>query len=77
MGRRRWVLAAALAWVVVGWLATAPAAAHALVVATNPAAGVVLPGPPPELRVVFSEPVRPLGQGLTLRGGRGQVPLDR
>jgi copper transport protein len=75
MGRRRWGLAAALAWVVVGWLAGPPAAAHALVVATNPAAGAVLPRSPAELRVVFSEPVRPLGQGLALRGGRGQVPL--
>jgi copper transport protein len=45
------------------------------VVATNPAAGAVLPRPPAELRVVFSEPVRPLGQGLTLRGAHGQVPL--
>jgi copper transport protein len=75
MGRRRWVLAAAMAWVVVGWLAAPPAAAHALVVATNPVAGAVLPRPPVELRVVFSEPVRPLGQGLALRGARGQVRL--
>ncbi len=75
MGRQRWVLAAAVAWVAVGWLAAQPAAAHALVVATNPAAGAILPRPPPELRVVFSEPVRPLGQGLTLRGARGQVRL--
>src|SRR6266508_67905 len=76
MGRRRWVVAAVVAWVAAGWLLGAPpAAAHALVVATNPAAGGVLPRPPAELRVVFSEPVRPLGQGLTLRGGRGEVRL--
>jgi copper transport protein len=76
MGRQRRVLAAAIAWVAVGWLlAAAPAAAHALVVASNPAAGAVLPRPPAELRVVFSEPVRSLGQGLTLRGARGRVPL--
>jgi copper transport protein len=75
MGGRRWGLAAVVVWVVVGWLAAPPAAAHALVVATNPAAGAVLSRPPAELRVVFSEPVRPLGQGLTLRGGRGPVRL--
>jgi copper transport protein len=68
-------LAAAVASVAVGWLAAPPAAAHALVVATNPAAGAVLPRPPAELRVVFSEPVRPLGQALTLRGAHGQVRL--
>jgi copper transport protein len=84
MGRGRLVLVAAVAWVAVGWLAAQPAAAHAVVVATNPAAGAVLPRPPPELRVVFSEPVRPLGEGLTVRGSRRQVrlgpvghPLDR
>jgi copper transport protein len=76
MGRQRRMLAVAVAWLAAGWLlAVPPAAAHALVVASNPAAGAVLPRPPAELRVVFSEPVRPLGQGLTLRGARGQVPL--
>jgi methionine-rich copper-binding protein CopC len=75
MGRWRRVLVAAVAWLAVGGLAAQPASAHALVVATNPAAGAVLPRPPPELRVVFSEPVRPLGQGFSLRGGRGRVRL--
>jgi copper transport protein len=76
MGRwRRVLIAAAVAGVAVGWLAAQPAAAHAVVVATNPAADAVLPRPPPELRVVFSEPVRPLGEGLSLRGGRGRVRL--
>src|SRR5215211_2208903 len=75
MGRRRWGLAVVVVWVVVGWLTGPPAAAHALVVATNPAAGAVLPRPPAELQVVFSEPVRPLGQGLTLRSAHGRVPL--
>ncbi len=59
-----------------GWLLAAPpAAAHALVVATNPDAGARLTSAPTEVRVVFSEPVRPLGAGLFLRGPRGEVRL--
>jgi len=60
-----------------GWLVlgAAPAAAHALVVGSNPGAGVRVARAPAELRVAFSEPVRPLGQGLSLQGPRGQVRL--
>jgi copper transport protein len=60
-----------------GWLlAGAPTAlAHALVVGTNPEAGVRVGRAPAELRVAFSEAVRPLGPGLTLRGPTGTVRL--
>ncbi|HEV8653749.1 MAG TPA: CopD family protein [Actinomycetes bacterium] len=76
-GRRgRGVLLLVLAgWLAGGWLLAAapPAAAHALVVATSPDAGTRLAHAPAELRVVFSEAVRPLGSGLALRGPRGPV----
>jgi copper transport protein len=56
-------------------LAAAPAAAHALVVGTNPQAGARIAHAPAELRVAFSEAVRPLGQGLTLQGPHGRMRL--
>jgi copper transport protein len=56
-------------------LAAAPAAAHALVVGTNPQAATRVAHAPAELRVAFSEAVRPLGQALSLRGPDGQVRL--
>ena len=59
-----------------GWLlGVAPAAAHALVVGSNPQAGARVARAPAELRVAFSEAVRPLGPGLTLQGPQGQVRL--
>src|SRR6266516_14508 len=60
-----------------GWLLAAapPAAAHALVIGSNPEAGARVAHAPAELRVAFSEAVRPLGPGLTLRGPRGEVRL--
>src|SRR6266700_5287481 len=60
-----------------GWLLAAapPAAAHALVTGSNPEAGARVAHAPTELRVAFSEAVRPLGPGLTLRGPRGEVRL--
>jgi len=58
-------------------LASAPAArAHALVVGSNPAPGARIARGPAELRVAFSEAVRPLGPGLTLRGPGGEVRID-
>src|SRR6266542_1350686 len=56
-------------------LAAAPAGAHALVVGTNPQAATRVAHAPAELRVAFSEAVRPLGQALTLQGPDGQVRL--
>jgi copper transport protein len=56
-------------------LGAAPAAAHALVVGTNPQAATRVAHAPAELRVAFSEAVRPLGQALTLQGPDGQVRL--
>src|SRR6266487_5456649 len=68
---------AAVALLVGSWLlAAAPAAAHALVVGSNPQAGARIARAPAELRVAFSEAVRPLGPGLTLQGpSGGQVRL--
>lgn len=69
-------VAATVALLLGGWLlAAAPAAAHALVVGSNPQAGARVARAPAELRVAFSEPVRPLGQALSLQGPRGQVRL--
>ncbi len=78
--RRRGVAVAAAVGVgllLSGWLllGAGPAAAHALVVGSNPGAGARLARAPAELRVAFSEAVRPLGQGLSLQGPRGQVRL--
>jgi copper transport protein len=78
--RRRGVAVAAAVGVgllLSGWLllGAGPAAAHALVIGSNPAAGARLARAPAELRVAFSEAVRPLGQGLSLQGPRGQVRL--
>jgi len=75
--RRRGRIALAAAALFVGslLLAAAPATAHALVVGTNPQAGARIAHAPAELRVAFSEAVRPLGQGLTLQGPRGRVQL--
>ena len=56
-------------------LGTGPAAAHALVVSTTPQAATRIGSAPAELRVEFSEAVRPLGQGLTLEGPNGRVRL--
>src|SRR6266511_3732057 len=73
--RGRIALAAAAPFVGSLLLAAAPATAHALVVGTNPQAGARIAHAPAELRVAFSEAVRPLGQGLTLQGPRGRVQL--
>src|SRR6266508_1554754 len=73
--RRGRIVPAAVALLVGSWLlAAAPAAAHALVVGSNPQAGARIARAPAELRVAFSEAVRPLGPGLTLQGPSvGQV----
>jgi copper transport protein len=74
--RRGGTVLAAVALLVGSWLlAATPAAAHALVVGSNPQAGARIARAPAELRVAFSEAVRPLGPGLTLQGPRGQVRL--
>src|SRR6266540_5755460 len=74
--RRGRIVPAAVALLLGGWLlAAAPAAAHALVVGSNPQAGARVIRAPAELRVAFAEPVRPLGQGLRLQGPDGQVRL--
>jgi copper transport protein len=74
--RRGRIVLAAVALVMDTWLlAAAPAAAHALVVGSNPPAGARIARAPAELRVAFSEAVRPLGPGLTLQGPKGQVRL--
>jgi copper transport protein len=49
--------------------------AHALVVGSNPQAATRIAHAPAELRVAFSEAVRPLGSALTLQGPDGQVRL--
>ncbi len=65
-----------VALLVAAWLlGAAPAAAHALVVGTNPEAATRVARAPAELRVAFSEAVRPLGQALSLQGPDGQVRL--
>src|SRR6266496_3312282 len=56
-------------------LGTVPAHAHALVVGTNPQATTRVARAPAELRVAFSEAVRPLGRALTLQGPNGHVRL--
>ncbi len=75
--RRRGITAlVAIGLLVSLWLlAAAPAAAHALVVGTNPQAAARVAHAPAELRVAFSEAVRPLGQALSLQGPDGQVRL--
>src|SRR6266511_1506642 len=74
--RRGGIVLVAVALLVGVWLlAAAPAAAHALVVGSNPPAGARIARVPAALRVAFSEAVRPLGSGLTLQGPRGQVRL--
>ena len=77
--RRRGPSALAAVGLLVGmWLlAAAPAGAHALVVGTNPQAATRVAHAPAELRVAFSEAVRPLGQALTLQGPNGQVRLGQ
>jgi copper transport protein len=74
---RRCRAVAAMMGLLLGWwlLGTLPAAAHALVVGSNPQAGARVAHAPAELRIAFSEPVRPLGQGLSLHGPNGQVRL--
>jgi copper transport protein len=70
------ILLVAFGLLVGGWLlGAAPAAAHALVVGTNPQAATRVARAPAELRVAFSEAVRPLGQALSLQGPGGQVRL--
>lgn len=70
------ILLVAVGLLVGVWLlGTGPAAAHALVVSTNPQAGTRIGNAPAELLVEFSEAVRPLGQALTLQGPNGQVRL--
>lgn len=60
------------------WLLGAvPAGAHALVVGSNPQAATRIARAPAELRVSFSEAVRPLGQALTMQGPDGQVRLGQ
>src|SRR6266511_1258346 len=75
--RRGRIVLVAVALFVGSWLlVAAPAAAHALVVGSNPQAGARIARAPAELRVAFSEAVRPLGPGLTLQGpSGGQVRL--
>jgi copper transport protein len=74
-GRGRTLLVA-VGLLVGGWLlGAAPADAHALVVGTNPQAAIRVARAPAELRVAFSEAVRPLGQALTLQGPNGHVRL--
>jgi copper transport protein len=77
--RRRGVRVLGAVGLLVGvWLlAAGPAAAHALVVGTNPQAASRVAHAPAELRVAFSEAVRPLGQALSLRGPDGQVRLGQ
>jgi len=71
------VLAAVGLLVSMWLLGTAPADAHALVVGTNPRAATRVARAPAELRVAFSEAVRPLGQALSLQGPDGQVRLGQ
>jgi copper transport protein len=69
-------VAVATALLIGVWLlAAVPAGAHALVVGSNPQAATRIAHAPAELRVSFSEAVRPLGQALTVQGPDGQVRL--
>ncbi len=78
MRRRGMSVLAAVGLLVSMWLlGTAPADAHALVVGTNPRAATRVARAPAELRVAFSEAVRPLGQALSLQGPDGQVRLGQ
>ena len=75
-------LTLAVAWVL---LLAGPARAHAQLVSSTPGAGEVLPQPPTEIRLVFSEPIDegystldvldPQGETLALRIG-GPDPAD-
>ncbi len=76
MRRRCWAVASMVGLLLgARLLGAAPAAAHALVVGSNPQAGTRVVHAPAELRVAFSEAVRPLGQGLSLQGPNGRVRL--
>ena len=72
------VVASVLALVVgTGLLTAGPAAAHASLLATDPAAGAVLDAAPREVTLTFSEEVDPTLAAVTLTGPDGaQVPLD-
>ena len=72
------VVASLLALVVgTGLLTAGPAAAHASLLATDPAAGAVLDAAPREVTLTFSEEVDPTLAAVTLTGPDGaQVPLD-
>ena len=73
---RRFVLALAMAGMAAIGSAT-PAFGHAQLVLSTPAPGEVLPQPPPELRLTFSEPIEGGYTSADLIGGDGAVLLER
>jgi methionine-rich copper-binding protein CopC/putative copper export protein len=73
---RRLLFALALAGVAALGSA-APALGHAQLVQSTPAAGEVLPQPPDELRLTFSEPIEDGYTSADLIGGDGEVLLER
>jgi copper transport protein len=76
VGRRGMTVAVAIGLLIGVWLlGAAPAMAHAVVVGSNPQAATRIARAPAELRVSFSEAVRPLGQALSVQGPDGQVRL--
>lgn len=52
-----------------------PAAAHAQLLATDPANGALLPAAPPRITLTFSERVSPVPDGVTVTGPDGPVDL--
>ncbi|WP_435737977.1 copper resistance protein CopC [Cellulosimicrobium sp. PMB13] len=67
----------AAAAVLLAILASGPAAAHAVLVGTDPQDGTVLDAPPDALTVTFNEPVRAVDGGTTLLSADGSdVAVD-
>lgn len=67
-------LSPALALVVAG--PAGPAAAHAQVIASDPADGAVVPAAPSEITVDFNEPVRPADGNQLFRADGSEVPVE-
>lgn len=64
---------AAMLSILLGLLSASPAAAHAELVSSNPANGARLDGPPPTVRLSFTESVHLIPGGIRLIGPHGRT----
>lgn len=71
--RRALVAVLTLLWTVLGLLGAGPAAAHAELVSSTPANGAELRSAPAEVRLAFSEAVRPVRKTFTLTDDAGDA----